>query len=204
MPQDGSAPQRGPSGAGLPNDMRRRPAVPSAVIAVMMFVAAEAMFFAGLVSAFLVVKAGIKPGMWPPPWQPRLPVEVTAVNTGVLVVSGLLMLAAGRVALKGRAANPSLYLAAMLLGVVFVGVQGWEWSQLLSQGLTMTSSNHGAFFYLIVGTHALHVMAGLIAVTWGALRLRAGTLTVAQRAAIQIFWTFVVGLWPLLYTLVYL
>lgn len=184
--------------------MRRRPAVPSAVIAVMMFVAAEAMFFAGLVSAFLVVKAGIKPGMWPPPWQPRLPVEVTAVNTGILVVSGVLMLLSGRVALKGRAANVPLYFAAMLLGVVFVGVQGWEWSQLLSQGLTMTSSNHGAFFYLIVGTHALHVVAGLLAVTWGALRLRAGTLTAAQRAAIQIFWTFVVALWPLLYTLVYL
>ena len=203
MPQDGSPPQRG-GAPGLPNDMRRRPAVPSAVIGVMMFIAAEAMFFAGLVSAFLVVRAGIKPGMWPPPWQPRLPVEVTAVNTGILVVSGVLMLLAGRVALKGRAANVPLYLAATVLGVVFVGVQGWEWSQLLSQGLTMTSSNHGAFFYLIVGTHALHVIAGLLAVTWGALRLRAGTLTTAQRSAIQIFWTFVVALWPMLYALVYL
>lgn len=203
MPQDGSAPQRR-SSPGLPNDMRRRPAVPSAVIGVMMFIAAEAMFFAGLISAFLVIEAGIKPGMWPPPWQPRLPVEVTAVNTAILVVSGVLMLAAGRIALKGRTANVPLYLAATILGVVFVAVQGWEWSQLLSQGLTMTSSNHGAFFYLIVGTHAVHVVAGLVAVAWGANRLRQSTLTVAQRAAIQIFWTFVVGLWPILYVLVYL
>jgi heme/copper-type cytochrome/quinol oxidase subunit 3 len=205
MPQDGSVPQRGPSGApGLPNDMRRRPAVPSAVIGVMMFVAAEAMFFAGLISAFLVVKAGIKPGMWPPPWQPRLPVEVTGVNTAILVVSGLLMLAAGRVLVKNGVVSVPLYLAATALGATFVGVQGYEWSQLLSQGLTMTSSNHGAFFYLIVGTHALHVVAGLMALVWGALRLRKGTLTVAQRSAIQIFWTFVVGLWPILYSLVYL
>ena len=89
-------------------------------------------------------------------------------------------------------------------GALFVGVQGWEWSQLLSQGLTMTSSNHGAFFYLIVGTHGLHVIAGLTALLWGGLRLRSGTLTRAQLNAVQIFWTFVVGLWPIIYGLVYL
>lgn len=201
MPQDGSAPQRGGPPASFP-EIRRRPAVPSAVIGVLMFVAAEAMFFAGLISAFLVIKAGIKPGLWPPPWQPRLPIEVTAVNTAILVASGVLMLVAGRK--KGAVASLPLYVAATGLGAVFVGVQGWEWSRLLSAGMTMTSSNHGAFFYLIVGTHALHVMAGLCALLWGALKLRGGVLTAAQRQAIQIFWTFVVALWPMLYVLVYL
>jgi heme/copper-type cytochrome/quinol oxidase subunit 3 len=168
----------------------------------MLFVVAmEAMFFSGLISAFLIVKAGIKPGMWPPPWQPRLPVESTAVNTAVLVVSGVLLLLAGR---KDRVASRGLYVAAAVLGAAFVAFQGFEWTQLLSQGLTMTSSNHGAFFYLIVGTHGLHVMAGLIALLWGLTRLRSDRLTKPQLVAVQIFWTFVVALWPLIYVLVYL
>lgn len=196
MPQDGQV----PSSPAL-----RRPAVPSAVLAMLFIVCMEAMFFAGLISAFLIVKAGIKPGMWPPPWQPRLPVEATAINTGVLVVSGVLLLVASLRALrKTEVASRWLYLAAAVLGASFVAFQGFEWTRLLSQGLTMTSSNHGAFFYLIVGTHALHVMAGLLALLWGLKRLWRGALTKAQLTAVQIFWTFVVALWPLLYALVYL
>ena len=197
MPQDGQVPQRSPR--------LRQPAVPSAVLAVLFIVAMEAMFFAGLISAFLIVKAGIKPGMWPPPWQPRLPVEATAINTGVLVLSGVLLLVAGlRVVRKTEVASRWLYAAAAVLGAAFVVFQGFEWTRLLSQGLTMTSSNHGAFFYLIVGTHALHVVAGIIALMWCLKRLWSGVLTRPQLVAVQIFWTFVVGLWPLLYSLVYL
>lgn len=197
MPQDGQVPERSPT--------LRRPAVPSAVLAMLFVVCMEAMFFAGLLSAFLIVKAGIKPGMWPPPWQPRLPVEATAINTGVLVISGVLLLLAGLKAVRKDAlASRSLYVVAAVLGACFVAFQGFEWTQLLAQGLTLTSSNHGAFFYLIVGTHALHVVVGLMALWWGLRRLWRGVLTKPQLVAVQIFWTFVVGLWPVLYVLVYL
>jgi cytochrome c oxidase subunit 3 len=202
MPQDGQVPNYDPKN---PASARRRPAVPSAVLATLIFVATEAMFFTGFISAFVIVKAGIKPGMWPPPWQPRLPVEATAFNTAVLVVSGVLMLLAGLSRFrKTDTASRALYLAAAAGGAFFVIFQGVEWSRLIGEGLTMRSSNHGAFFYLIVGTHALHVVGGITAVLWGAVRLQRGLLTRPQLAAIQIFWTFVVGLWPILYTLVYL
>lgn len=198
MPQDGSLPS--PDGR-----FRRRPAVPSAILGTLIFFATEAMFFSGLLSAFVILKASIKPGMWPPPWQPRLPIEATAANTAVLLLSGVLMLLAGSRRFRGAAiASTKLAVAALVLGACFVGFQGWEWSKLLGQGLTMTSSNHGAFFYLIVGTHALHCVAAVAVLAWGVRRLVAGLLTRDQLVAIQIFWTFVVGLWPILYTLVYL
>ena len=38
----------------------------------------------------------------------------------------------------------------------------------------------------------------------GLRRLWRGVLTKPQLVAVQIFWTFVVGLWPVLYVLVYL
>ena len=199
MPQDGLP---APSGNGAV--ARRKPVIASAVLATMIVVAMEVMFFTGLVSAFVVVKAGIKPGMWPPPWQPRLPVEVTAVNSVGLIISGVLLFVAAARYRKSLASASAAMMGAMLFGATFVAVQGFEWVRLLKEGLTLSSSNHGAFFYLIVGVHGLHVCCGLIALVWAFMKLRSATLTRAQLGAVQIFWTFVVGLWPLLYTLVYL
>ena len=201
MPQDAVPSSGGASGGAVAR--RRAPPIPSPVIAVMMLVAMEIMFFTGLISAFLIVRAGIKPGMWPPPWQPRLPIEVTGVNTFGLVVSGVLMFVAAARFRRGKNASSAL-LGAMLFGALFVVVQGFEWVRMLGEGLAMTTSNHGAFFYLIVGTHATHVVGGLLALVWAFRRLSQGTLNSGQLAAVQIFWTFVVGLWPLLYSLVYL
>ena len=53
----------------------------------LIFVFTEIMFFTGLVSAFLITRASIGPGGWPPPNQPRLPVATTAVNTVALLLS---------------------------------------------------------------------------------------------------------------------
>ena len=46
----------------------------------------------------------------------------------------------------------------MLLGAFFVVFQGAEWLALIGQGLTLTSSALGSFFYLIVGSHGLHAV----------------------------------------------
>jgi heme/copper-type cytochrome/quinol oxidase subunit 3 len=82
--------------------------------------------------------------------------------------------------------------------------QGYEWVRLIGFGLTMTSSTYGAFFYLIVGAHALHAIAALLALGYCNLRLARHDLTRTVFSATQIFWYFVVMLWPVLYVLVYL
>jgi heme/copper-type cytochrome/quinol oxidase subunit 3 len=58
------------------------------------FLSAETMFFAGLISAFFVLR--LSAAVWPPPLQPRLPVLVTGLNTLVLLASSVAMLAALR------------------------------------------------------------------------------------------------------------
>jgi heme/copper-type cytochrome/quinol oxidase subunit 3 len=92
----------------------------------------------------------------------------------------------------------------MLLGAFFVAFQGAEWVALIRQGLTLTSSTLGGFFYLIVGIHGIHAVAALavLAHTW--LRIRRGWLASSQLAAAEVFWYFVVGVWPILYGVVYL
>ena len=93
--------------------------------------------------------------------------------------------------------------AALALGVTFVGLQGREWVGLLGQGLTLTSSNLGAFFYLIVGMHGLHAVIALALLGWALLKLKAGTLQPAALNVVMTFWFFVVGLWPIIYARVY-
>ena len=70
--------------------------------------------------------------------------------------------------------------------------------------MTMTSSQLGSFFYLIIGMHALHAIAAIVALFWALNELNAGRLTVARFGAVQLFWFFVVLIWPVLYALVYL
>jgi heme/copper-type cytochrome/quinol oxidase subunit 3 len=92
----------------------------------------------------------------------------------------------------------------MGLGAFFVAFQGYEGIALIRQGLTLTSSSHGSFFFLIVGMHGLHAIAGLLALSRSAIKLSQGQLTPSSFAATQVFWYFVVGLWPVLYFMVYL
>lgn len=174
--------------------------VPSEVFATLVFIFTELMFFGGLVSAHTITRS-LWP-VWPPPGQPRLPIEATAFNTAVLVASAVLMVVAGRRPDISLARGP--FTGAMLLGAFFVLAQGYEWFGLLSEGLTLHSSNHGAFFYLIVGTHAFHVVAGLGVLVWLRGHLVRGTLTANAFQAGRIYWYFVVLLWPVLYWRVYL
>jgi heme/copper-type cytochrome/quinol oxidase subunit 3 len=92
----------------------------------------------------------------------------------------------------------------MLLGAAFVGLQGREWVLLVTQGLTLTSSTLGSFFYLIIGAHALHAGVALGVLAWVWWRLERGWLASSTLAAAEIFWYFVVGVWPVLYWRVYL
>ena len=168
----------------------------------LIFVAAEVMFFAGLISAFTIIRA--QAPIWPPPDQPRLPIERTALNTVALLLSGVALAVAHRAFSRDRRSARTPLLVAMLLGGFFVIFQGAEWVALIRQGLTLTSSSLGSFFYLIVGLHALHavVAIGLLAYAW--LRLQRGWLVQSQLVTAEIFWYFVVLLWPVLYGVVYL
>jgi heme/copper-type cytochrome/quinol oxidase subunit 3 len=182
-----------------------RPLVPSSVVGMLIFVMAEAMFFAALFSAYSIVSAGAD--NWPPLGQPRLPVASTAFNTLALLLSGWTMFRANR----HFAARPprlkstrQFLLATLLLGGFFVLFQGFEWLRLLRYGLTMVSNSYGSFFYLLIGTHALHAIAALTVLFLVFSKLRQGRMSKGQFWGAQVFWYFVVAVWPVLYILVYL
>jgi heme/copper-type cytochrome/quinol oxidase subunit 3 len=174
------------------------------VLGMIIFVAAEIMFFAALMSAHTIARATVLGGVWPPPGQPRLPVERTAFNTAILLLSGALLLVANRRARESQEKARPYVAGAILTGAAFILLQGVEWVRLLREGLTMTSSSHGAFFYLIVGAHALHAVVAIVALAAVYFPMRRGMLSPSRFAATQVFWYFVVLLWPIIYLRVYL
>lgn len=183
---------------------RRRELVPSSVLGTLIFVGTEIMFFIGLISAFTITRAGAPPLAWSLPFGATLPAAETAVNSAALLASGVVLFLAHLAYRRAQVARAErLLLAATLLGAAFVALQGREWWTLLAQGVTLRSGTLGAFFYVIVGTHALHAIAAIVALAVAWRRLRRGTLSDGFFFGAQTFWYFVVGIWPVIYLRVY-
>ncbi len=186
-----------------PPPRKREPILPSNVLGMTIFVITEIMFFAGLFSAFMISE-GMATDGWPPVGQPRLPIEGTAFNSVILLASGVTLFFAGKRFAKDAKSADKPMIAALALGTFFVAFQGIEWVQLIHEGLTLTTSTHGSFFYLMVGTHALHAIIAVASLWWAFRRLKRGILVKSQLTTVQVFWYFVVGVWPILYWQVYL
>ena len=179
---------------------RTTPLLTNVELGTLIFICSELMFFAALISAFLIIKAG-RGEAFVLPSHVTLPVLATGLNTAVLLVSGYLLHLAVVKWEEARHAGENFLLAAIIGGAVFVTAQGYEWVKLLSYGMTMTSGIFAACFFLLVGAHALHAAVTVLVMLlcyW-----RRAHLTLVSLRALRLFWLFVVGIWPLLYGLVY-
>ena len=182
-------------------------AVPDGVLAMIFLLFTEGMLFAGLISAYIVNRAGAR--IWPPADQPRLPIEVTGINTLILLLSGVIVYLfyrrVKRVAcIDTKSTN--LLLLTIMLGAAFLAVQGTEWARMISYGLTTHSSIYGAFFYTLIGVHGFHVLVGLCILFYLYFAVKKATSFEAAKnkiAACILYWSFVVAIWPILYRLVY-
>lgn len=185
---------------------RGRPLVPSAVIGTLLLIFAEAMFFAGLISVLLVVRS--HEGIWPPVGQPRLPVESTGLTSLALLFSAFTIWRSRAAVRAGQQAQLVQWLGAtLLLGLTFLVLQGYEWYRLIEFGLTSRASVYGGIFYALIGAHALHLAGAWFILLTVLGKARRGGYTAEQHdglLAMRLFWFFVVGIWPILYVLVYL
>ena len=186
------------------NSLHNRKIEP-AMLGLLLFIVVEIMFFAGLISAYLVFR--FSPVQWPPEGQPRLPIELTAVNTVLLLLSGYVF----HRALKGlRESKRGLYLSLLslttMLGILFLAIQGYEWVRMIRFGLSVHSSVYGGFFYTLVGIHGAHVFGGVLSLLWVLTRSLLGAYSAQENLGVDLcrtYWFFVVGLWPILFALIY-
>ena len=185
---------------------RKEPVVSNAVLGMLMFLAFEAMLFAGLLGAFLVFR--LASTSWPPPGEPYLPIAVTWVNTAILVASAYTMSRAHGAIRDGNRAGLVHGLGlTVLLGTTFLAVQGNEWIRLVHHGLTLQSGVYGATFYTLIGCHGVHVLAAVLWLAAVLVLATRGRFSPERHVGVQLckmYWMFVVGLWLVLFPSVYL
>jgi cytochrome c oxidase subunit III len=159
------------------------------------------MFFMALVSAYVVRKGSAND------WATFHFPGIIWLNTAMLVASSLtLEWARRRLAKSDLSGFRALWWISTVLGFVFLAGQIFVWRQLFDQGVFMASNPASSFFYVFTGAHALHILGGIGALLFVALR-NFDLAKVTRSTAAEItsyFWHFLDALWVFLAVLLYL
>lgn len=115
------------------------------------------MMFAGFTSAYIVKKADASS------WTNFQIPSIFYVSTILIVMSSITLWLAHRNFNRNKLARyQQLLFATFLLGIGFVVCQFLGWQKLVDRGIIMTEEISGAFFYVISGVHAAHVIGGVL------------------------------------------
>jgi cytochrome c oxidase subunit 3 len=166
-----------------------------------MFLATVAMLFAAFTSAYLVRQGGDD-------WRRVELPSILWLSTMVLIASSAAVEAADPCARRGwwTAASAAMG-AAVALGAVFVIAQAIAWRSLTAAGVYLAATPHSSFFYMMTGAHAVHVVAALVVLQWGAIRTWDGTgrrdphRWRATMSRCRTFWHFLLGVWLYLFAI---
>lgn len=173
----------------------------TAKIALAVTLASETFFFGTLISAFLFMR-GTQP--WPVVHTlGRL--ALPTANTLILLVSALLVYLGQKAIRRGDRAGMMRWFAISLgLGLAFVAGQVFEYT---GNGLLPWDAGFGGVFFTLMGFHALHMLAGVFVHALVLNMARQGDFTPRRHVAVQVasyFWYYVVAVWAVLYTVLYL
>lgn len=169
------------------------------------FLGSECLFFAALISTYLVYKGRSVVGPYP---EEILNIPLTSVSTFVLLMSSLAMVLALDGVQRGSKKLVLIWLGAViLLGSAFLGFQVYEFTHFVHEGLTIGTNVFGSSFFVLTGFHGAHVAGGVIwMITLWILAAR-GKLPAADSLKVEIaglYWHFVDIVWIVIFTLVYL
>lgn len=178
-----------------------------------LFLVSDAMSFGALLAAYAAIRAGA--ALWADPAE-ILGISLTAFMTFLLICSSVTMVKALEAIQNGRIQKMCLYLGLTVAGgVIFLGLQAYEWYHLIHKGLTLTGLTHGqagstlfgATFYTITGFHGAHVTGGVIYLTCILIQGLRGQYTAEYNHKVEIaglYWHFVDLVWIMVFTFVYL
>jgi cytochrome c oxidase subunit 3 len=143
----------------------------------------------------------------------HLPLILIAIMTFVLITSSGTMAMAVNFAYSGERRKTAILMAmTALLGASFVGMQAFEWTKLISEGVRpwgnpMGAPQFGSTFFMITGFHGLHVTAGVIYLSIVARKVGRGDYEKKGYAIVEIaglYWHFVDLVWVFIFAFFYL
>jgi cytochrome c oxidase subunit 3 len=146
-------------------------------------------------------------------WIPVTLPKLLLINTGVLILSSLFMELArrqikGRVAGMSSATVPEVSISdhvripwlgiTLLLGLVFLFGQWTAWQQLAANGFYVATTPSSSFVYLLTGTHAVHLMGGVLALFVAGMASLLRRSVATRSIVVDVtawYWHFMAALW---------
>jgi cytochrome c oxidase subunit 3 len=170
------------------------------------FIISDGLLFGCLLASYGYARLSVSD--WPDTMQ-VFSLPFLAAMTVVLLVSGATMSLAVDAATRGDWSKCSTFiLATGLIGLVFLGMQVWEWRHVIADGARMHTNPwgaaaFGAYFFVITGFHGLHVFTGAVVLATTARRVVARRATVGGVEMAGLYWHFVEMVWVFILTLFY-
>jgi len=147
----------------------------------------------------------------------NMPLILIAIMTFVLITSsGTMAMAVNFGYRRDRAKAASLMLITAGFGAIFVGMQAFEWTKLIQEGVRpwenpFGAEQFGASFFMITGFHGLHVSAGVIYLVVVSLKVlrgdyenRPGGPNYEIVEITGLYWHFVDLVWVFIFAFFYL
>ena len=187
----------------------------SIAVGTIVWLGSEVMFFAGLFAIYFTLRTSL-PTLWAQSTT-HLDVPYALGNTIILVASSFTcqfgVFAAERLQARATGWRPSewgmveWFFLTYAMGAIFVTGQIFEYANLVSEGVMLSSSAYGSAFYLTTGFHALHVTGGLMAFLLTIGRAFAvknfGHREATTAIVVSYYWHFVDVVWIGLFLVIY-
>jgi cytochrome c oxidase subunit 3 len=174
-------------------------------MAIWTFIGSECLFFASLISVYLVYKGRSLVGPYP---RDIFEIPLVTAGTALLLFSSLFVVMALAAAQRNNRRGVLLWLGLTILcGLFFAGMQVYEFNHFMHKGLTLKTNLFGASFYTLTGFHGTHVSLGVIwlATIW--IEAFRGKLPAEKSLNLEIaalYWHFVDVVWIVIFPVVYL
>jgi len=185
-----------------------RGGISNPILGMILFITSEVMFFSGLFGAYFSARAAHKP--WPPAEFRGIlePVGLILVATVILVTSSVTcQLAVNAVRRDDRTGFMRNLAVTVLLGIVFLVIQAYDYSVLFGEGMTLSAEPFGTTYFTLTGFHGAHVFGGVIMLGVVLYRGTAGQFSARHHDAVEaasLYWHFVDVVWIILYSVLYL
>jgi cytochrome c oxidase subunit III len=153
----------------------------------------------------------------------KIPLILIAIMTFDLITSsGTMALAVNYAYARQRREAAILMMLTAIIGAAFVGMQAFEWTTLIHEGVRPWSNPFGApqfgsSFFMITGFHGFHVSVGVIALLIIARNVWRGDYETGRRSALShrsgdyeivevmgLYWHFVDLVWVFIFAFFYL
>ena len=184
------------------------------------FLLSDTFIFGSFLTGYMTVRTSTTV-QWPNPSEVfalhvgsvSVPLLLIAIMTFVLISSsGTMAMAVNCGYRRDRVNAARLMVLTALFGATFVGMQAFEWTKLISEGVRpwgnpMGAAQFGSSFFMITGFHGLHVSIGVLYLLIVAFKVRRGDYEKRGYQIVEItglYWHFVDLVWVFIFAFFYL